>query len=297
MDSRFAEKNARVEALKQQRIVAGDAGLAERIASIGELIDVPVGTAIIQQGGDDNEVYLILAGTFHIVVNGKTIARRTATDHIGEMAAILPVQRRAASAIAHEDSVAVRLSDSQVVELGNEYPQIWRCFALELAHRLEQRNAAATAVNKKVRVFIMASAEASEIARAVHDGFRDEPFHVVIWTDGLFRGSNYAIDTLESELDRSDVAIAISGPDIVGPDREGSSRDNIIFELGFFMGRLGRHRTFLIEPRHEELKLPSELAGINTITYKFADGREPAEALAPACHQLRKIIHELGPNR
>jgi len=291
MNSRFAEKNNLVEALKRQRMVAGNTGLAERIASIGELIDVPAGTAIIQQGGDDTDVYLILAGAFHIVVNGRAIGRRTATDHIGEMAAIMPVQRRTASAIAHEESVAVRLSGSQMAELGNEYPQIWRSFALELAHRLEQRNAAATAVNDKIRILIAASAGANDIARSVHDAFKDEPFNVVIWTEGLFRGSNYAIDMLESELDQSDIAIAICEPNGKG------ARDSIIFELGFFMGRLGRHRTFLIEPRHEEIKLPSELAGINTITYRLAEGQDLTKALAPACHQLRKIIHELGPNR
>ncbi len=274
-------------------MVGGNTELAERIAAIGKRIEVPVGTAIIQQGDEDNEVYLIVEGSFHIVVNGKTIGRRTATDHVGEMAAILPVQRRAASVVAHEPSVAIQLSDAQLTELGERYPQIWRCFARELAHRLHQRNTAATAVNEKVRVLIMGPAEASEIARVIHDALKNEPFQIAIWTEGLFRGSNYAIDSLEAELDRSDVAIAISG------SGAGSSHDGIIFELGFFMGRLGRHRTFLIEPRNEEVKLPVELAGINTVTYKLrtGDGRDLTHALAPACNKLRKIIHELGPNR
>jgi CRP/FNR family cyclic AMP-dependent transcriptional regulator len=291
MSDRFAEKNVLIDALKRQRIVAGNAELAEQIASIAEVIHVSSGTAIIEQGGDDNEVYLILAGAFHIVVNGKTLARRTATDHVGEMAAVLPVQRRAASVIAHEDSVAVRLSNSQVAELGDRYPQVWKCFARELAHRVEQRNTAAAVVNEKVRVFIMAPAEAGEIARALHETLEKEAFHVVIWTEGLFRGTRYALDTLEGELDRSDIAIAVSG---ANPE---ASHDHIIFELGFFMGRLGRHRTFLLEPRNDEIKLPAELAGINTIAYKLADGQDITEALVPACNRLRKIIHELGPNR
>src|SRR5579862_2751867 len=119
MSARFAaNRNALVDALKRQRMISGNVELAERIATIGEVIDAPDGTVIIRQGADDNEVYLVVAGSFHIVVNGKTIARRTANDHVGEMAAILPVQRRAASVIAGEDSVAVRLSDSQMAELG-----------------------------------------------------------------------------------------------------------------------------------------------------------------------------------
>ena len=63
------------------------------------------------------------------------------------------------------------------------------------------------------------------------------------------------------------------------------------------MGRLGRHRTFLIEPRNEEMKLPTELAGINTITYKLAAGQDVEQALAHACGKLRKIVQDLGPNR
>src|ERR1019366_4579418 len=114
---------------------------------------------------------------------------------------------------------------------------------------VEQRNAVVSAVNENVRVFIMASPAASEIAHAVQDAFKNEPFKVDIWTDGVLKGSSHAIDGLEGMLDQSDVAIAV-----VEPDGKGSPRDGIIFELGFFMGRLGRHRAFLIESRADEIK-------------------------------------------
>ena len=35
------------------------------------------------------------------------------------------------------------------------------------------------------------------------------------------------------------------------------------------MGRLGRRRTFLVEPLGEEIKLPSDLLGLSGLTYKF----------------------------
>jgi predicted nucleotide-binding protein len=62
------------------------------------------------------------------------------------------------------------------------------------------------------------------------------------------------------------------------------------------MGRLGRHRAILMEPREEKVKLPSDLAGITTITYRYEKGRDAAALLAPACNALRKHINELGPN-
>jgi predicted nucleotide-binding protein len=38
-----------------------------------------------------------------------------------------------------------------------------------------------------------------------------------------------------------------------------SPRDNVLFELGLFMGRLGRDRTFVVYNRDVPIKLPSAL--------------------------------------
>ena len=79
-----------IEVLRDQKIVSGNAELAQRIAESAELLDVPAGTKLIQQDGDDNDVFLIVAGAFDITVNGKKVARRFVNDHVGEMAAIQP---------------------------------------------------------------------------------------------------------------------------------------------------------------------------------------------------------------
>jgi predicted nucleotide-binding protein len=251
-------------------------------------MEVAAGTAIIHQGGEDNEVFLILEGVFHIEVDGKTLARRVASDHVGEMAAISPAQRRAASVVAHEDSVAVKLSDSQMTQLGEQFPQIWRTFALEMAHRLEQRNKLASTVSESPRIFIMASATEMEVAHTMEQALAAASFHGAIWQNG-----SHAIEQLEQALDQADIAVIIADRAADGE----SSRDNIIFELGFSIGRLGRHRTFLIEPRSEKMELPHELAGINTITYRPSAGKGLAEVLAPACSKLEGLIRNLGPNR
>lgn len=72
MKDRFADDNGRrilLDALKDQKLIAGNVGLAAQVASIGELIDVSTGTAIIEQGADDNDVYFVLAVSCNIVVN------------------------------------------------------------------------------------------------------------------------------------------------------------------------------------------------------------------------------------
>jgi predicted nucleotide-binding protein len=302
MKDRFegsAGRRILLETLKEQKLIAGNTELADQVASIGELVDVEAGATIIEQGNDDNDVYLIVAGSFDIVVNNRLVAKRFCNDHVGEMVAIQPTQRRSATVVARENAVVVKLLEPQFADLINKYPQIVRYIAKELARRLEQRNALVTAVSEKIRVFIISSAEALEIARTIQNAFDHDPFNVAVWTDGVFRASHYSIESLERALDQSDVAIAVAQPDDITESRGqrlATPRDNVIFELGFFMGRLGRHRALLVEPRGEEIKLPTDLAGINTITYRY-DAADLTRSLATACNRLRDIIRDLGPNR
>ena len=302
MKDRFAGSAGRrilLETLKEQKLIAGNTELADQVASIGELVDVEAGATIIEQGNDDNDVYLIVAGSFDIVVNNRLVAKRFCNDHVGEMVAIQPTQRRSATVVARENAVVVKLPEPQFADLINKYPQIVRYIAKELARRLEQRNALVTAVSEKIRVFIISSAEALEIARTIQNAFDHDPFNVTVWTDGVFRANHYSIESLERALDQSDVAIAVAQPDDITEsrgERLATPRDNVIFELGFFMGRLGRHRALLVEPSGEEIKLPTDLAGINAITYRY-DAADLTRSLATACNRLRDIIRDLGPNR
>jgi len=291
--------NALLEVLLEQKLVRGDHAVAAQIAEGAELIQVDPGSIIIDQGGSDNDVYLILAGSFDIVVNGRVIAKRGPGDHVGEMAAIQPSQPRSATVIASTTSVVCRIRNAQFLELANAHPEVWRTLARELARRLEQRNFLVSTTHDKIRIFIISSAEALAIARAIENAFEYDPFHVTVWTDGVFRASWYPVESLEQQLDASDFAIAIASADDVAESRGKSAttaRDNVIFELGLFIGRLGRRRSFLLEPRGEEVRLPSDLTGITTIPYRPAIGNGIGPSLGPACNKMREIISDLGPN-
>jgi CRP/FNR family cyclic AMP-dependent transcriptional regulator len=242
-------------------------------------------------------VYFVISGAFDIVVNGRKVNRRFANDHLGEMAAIQPTQRRSATVTATEKSVLCKVTEPQLTEIAKQFPHVWRFIAKELARRLEQRNAHVTTTHAKIRMFIISSAEALEIARTIQNAFEHD-FTVIVWTDGVFRASWYPIESLERELDQSDFAVAVAQPDDITEMRGKSAattRDNVIFELGMFIGRIGRQRSFLVEPRGEEVKLPSDLSGITTLGYKY-DKDNLASALAPACNRIRAIVRELGPN-
>jgi predicted nucleotide-binding protein len=299
MIERFrANDRLRLQAISESEIVAGDSHLAAEIDRRGELIELKTATKFIEQGAGDNDVYLILAGVCDVVVNGRTIAHRGPGKTVGEMAAIQPTQTRAADCVASNDVVAVRLKEGDFTELAMANPQIYRTLARELSRRLLERNATIASYHEKIRVFIISSAEALPIARVVQNAFEHD-FLTVLWTNGVFKIASYALQDLEDEVDNSDFAIAIAHTDDLTESRGvswPSPRDNVIFELGLFMGRLGKKRAILMEPREEKVKLPSDLTGITTVAYRFEKGSDAAALMAPACNKLREHILALGPN-
>jgi predicted nucleotide-binding protein len=294
-------RRLRLEAIAGNKLVSGNAELANEVCEKAELVAINEGDKLIEQDADDNDLYLLLAGTVEIVVNGRLQAKRTAGDHVGEMSAIQPTQRRSADVIATDEVIAAKLTEDDLAQLGTKYPEIYRTIAKELARRLLQRNAGIGAYRDRIRVFIISSVSAISIAREIQSGLDYDDFTVVVWTDGVFRATGYTLQTLEDEVDRADFAIAIAHPDDITTDDKKtnewpSPRDNVVFELGLFMGRLGRSRAVLMEPRGEKVKLPSDLAGVTTITYRFEEGLDATAAMAPACNHLRKHMRELGPN-
>ena len=101
------------------------------------------------------------------------------------------------------------------------------------------------------KVFIGSSGEAMDIGRAVQQEL-DRDFDVTIWDQGVFRPTHDAIDSLCSELSSSDAGVFVLTPDDLTETRGSSSptaRDNVVFELGMFIGGLGRARTFVLIPK------------------------------------------------
>lgn len=292
-------KHALLEALQAAKLVQGDSDLAKALAAAGEVRGYDAETALIEQNGDDNDVFILIAGICDVVVNGRKIATRGPGDHVGEMAAIEPAQRRSATVFAATELVALKVPEPAFRSVASAHPTIYRDIARELARRLLQRNTLVGTYRDRVRLFIISSVEALPIAREIQNAFEHDPFKVIIWTDGVFKVANYTLQSLEDEVDNSDFAIAIAHADDLTTVRGAewpSPRDNVIFELGLFMGRLGRSRAILMEPREEKVKLPSDLAGITTIPYRFEPGADAAASLGPACNRLRDHVKLLGPN-
>lgn len=292
------KRSALLEALRALRLVQGNDDLANDLADRVELLELGPGETLIQQGASDNEIYLILAGRFEVVVNGRKIAERGPGEHVGEMAATVPSLPRSATVRAVEVGVVGKLPADALAETGNKHGFIWRQIARVLADRLYQRNSFIRPPHAELRVFIISSVEGLKIANAIQEYFAHDPFNITLWTNGVFRASQYPVESLIHALDGSDFAIAILQPDDVTVSRRTSRpvpRDNVLFELGLFIGHLGRHRSFLLEPLCQDVQLPSDLSGICTLGYKPGSEPELIRLLGPACNKLRRIFNEMGP--
>lgn len=129
-----------LEAIAKQPIVAGNHALAEEIAGLVMVRAVPVGTTLIEQADEDNDLFLIFEGEFQILVDGVVVAKRGAGDYVGEIAAIQPEFKRTASVVAKSDAVVGKLTEAVLADLGDRYPIVYKAMAQQLAAHLLQRN-------------------------------------------------------------------------------------------------------------------------------------------------------------
>jgi len=150
-----------------------------------DLIAVDPQTAVIIQGGADDDLYFILAGRFDIIVNGRIVAQRVGGEHVAEMSAAFSSLRRSATVQAKEFSVVGKIPSALLDQVGKKHPGLWKQIAKALAERLLQGNAFVTDINSRCRVFIISSAEALPVARAIQECFVHDNINVVVWTDGV----------------------------------------------------------------------------------------------------------------
>ncbi len=146
----------------------------------------------------------------------------------------------------------------------------------------------------KPRVFIGSSVAALRIANIA----QRELVHSAqpeVWTNDHFHSRDTPIESLFRLLDQFHFALFVALPEDVttkgGTDYH-TVRDNVLFEMGLFLGRLGRDRVFLITPLSEgdaKLHLPSDLTGIQPSRYD-ASAANPVSAVSASLFELKEAL-------
>jgi hypothetical protein len=149
-------------------------------------------------------------------------------------------------------------------------------------------------------VFIGSSTEQIGIAKLVKECLvsATDPR---IWDEDELELGHSIFGGLLKAADQFDFAVFVFDADDITRSREKqvrSVRDNVVFELGLFTGRMGRGRTFWISPEGPQAPhIPTDLGGIVHLT--FTRPKRPGEsqlrgALEKVCQRLRSEIEKLG---
>ena len=286
-----------VDALKDQEIVQGNTKIALALCKARRLKFYKSGELIIKQGDGTNDLALILAGKVAVVRNNRTIAHRSAGDCVGEMAVIDVRKRRSASIVAMEDCVVALVPEAAFTKIARKFPELWRRLVKQVADRLRQRLEGVRPQNKVPRVFIGSSTESKKAALAVKKVL-DKVAEVIVWTQkDVFEPGKFTLESLEEHARSVDFAVMVFGPDDVifsRGRRQAGPRDNVIFELGLFMGALERKRAFVVAPRGQKLKIPTDMLGTNFVMYAAGGSKSLALSIAEACETLKKVITKNG---
>lgn len=286
-----------IEALRQQSTLECCEPKIKDLAHASKVRSYRTGTNFIIQGSDDNRLAFILSGRVGIFVKGTKVAERRPGQHIGEMSLIDPSARRSATATALEPTTIAWVSEEAFTQIANKHPALWRKIARELADRLRQRGALLRDKNAKPVIFIGSSSESLPIARTIKTKLKADPVDVDLWKEGVFGASEVAIESLEKAAQRADFAVLIlSSDDEVKIRRRNHTapRDNVIFELGLFMGAIGRDRTFMIVEKEARLHLPADLNGITYLPFGRTKGKVAPKDINAGVAKIRARVSEIN---
>jgi hypothetical protein len=139
-------------------------------------------------------------------------------------------------------------------------------------------------------IFIASSTEGLKIAAAVKQQFADFA-DVDLWTENVFDLNRSYLESLLRRVNLYDFAILCLTADDLLESRgqaQKTPRDNVLFELGLFMGRLGPNRAFVL--REEGTWVLSDFQGIKITTFKQPRNEDYSSAVGNASIEIRAAM-------
>jgi hypothetical protein len=143
----------------------------------------------------------------------------------------------------------------------------------------------------KRKIFIGSSTEGKEIAEKVRTRLNSQSqdwLNAEMWNEGsVFSLNNSALHSLVAASRKYDYGILVASKDDFLKSRDTEHfvpRDNVMFEMGMFLGSLGLTRAFLLVEEHA--KLPTDYNGV-TVSYFQPNDSKSVEI---AIDQITKSI-------
>jgi predicted nucleotide-binding protein len=146
-------------------------------------------------------------------------------------------------------------------------------------------------------VFVGSSSEARNIAQTFCTVLSDTADIMPWWLSPEFGVMQNTLDSLIKAADKYDFGLFVFAPDDMIESRgqkEMSTRDNVLFELGLFLGRLGADRTFAViqgaQSKIDQIKIPSDLLGIHIPRYTYLSDSGLIASVNNAAVSIREAI-------
>jgi hypothetical protein len=152
----------------------------------------------------------------------------------------------------------------------------------------------------KPTIIIFSSKRSLPVAEGIRDNLQDT-FDSELWTEGFFDEHNtIPLWIFLKKLMCYDCAAVVLGDDDVRlkegkGDNESVPRDNVIFELGAAMARMGPQKTFIFTPQDKNVVLPSYFRGVIIKGYRHASGArgDYKASTGSACGDIKRHLRTL----
>jgi CRP-like cAMP-binding protein len=107
----------------------------EKIAMVSEVVTLPAGTTLIDEGRDGHEAFVVLSGTISLKRNGRKVSSLSQGAILGELS-LLDQGPRTATAVAETESTVLVIARPSFLGVVDQVPALSRKLLAALASRL-----------------------------------------------------------------------------------------------------------------------------------------------------------------
>ncbi len=145
--------------------------------------------------------------------------------------------------------------------------------------------------SNSIRAVIFSSREGLTAAHALKGHLQAE-FEVIVWNENAFPLTENFLEGALHVLDAADFAILLLTRDTFIHQRQSvqqAPRDNLVFEAGLSLARLGKKNTLLVVENVDEIRLPDYLTGITPAYFCSQTNSDLHQALGSAAGALKRL--------